>query len=84
VSAPDIRLRQEDCRANVLHTAPDLAMLADALAQYLVWKKWSRWLVAKGPFPEDQAYLEAILSNLGPASRRRHGRTSSQELASGA
>lgn len=60
VSAPDIRLRQEDCRANVLHTAPDLAMLADALAQYLVWKKWSRWLVAKGPFPEDQAYLEAI------------------------
>jgi ABC transporter substrate binding protein (PQQ-dependent alcohol dehydrogenase system) len=60
VSAPDVRLRQQDCRANVLHTAPDLAMLADALAQYLIWKKWSRWLVAKGTFPEDRAYLDAV------------------------
>jgi ABC transporter substrate binding protein (PQQ-dependent alcohol dehydrogenase system) len=60
VRAPDVSLRQEDCRANVLHTAPDRAMLADALAQYLVWKKWPRWLVAKGVFPEDRAYLEAL------------------------
>ena len=60
VSASDIRLRQEDCRANVLHTAPDLAMLADALAQYLVWKKWQRWLVAAGVYPEDRAYLDAV------------------------
>jgi ABC transporter substrate binding protein (PQQ-dependent alcohol dehydrogenase system) len=60
VSAPEVSLRQEDCRANVLHTAPDLAMLADALAQYLIWKKWSRWLVASGVFPEDQEYLEAV------------------------
>ncbi len=60
VSAPDENLRQEDCRANVLHTAPDRAMLADALAQYLVWKRWPRWLVAKGVFPEDLDYLEAL------------------------
>jgi ABC transporter substrate binding protein (PQQ-dependent alcohol dehydrogenase system) len=60
VRAPDVSLRQEDCRANVLHTAPDRAMLADALAQYLVWKRWPRWLVAKGVFPEDLAYLEAL------------------------
>ena len=60
VSAPDVALRQEECRANVLHTAPDLAMLADALAQYLVWKKWQRWLVAKGTYPEDEDYLEAV------------------------
>jgi len=60
VSAPEVRLRQENCRANILHTAPDLAMLADALAQYLVWKKWQRWLVAKGDSPEDKEYLEAI------------------------
>lgn len=60
VRAPDVSLRQEDCRANVLHTAPDRAMLADALAQYLVWKKWPRWLVAKGVFPEDLAYLDAL------------------------
>lgn len=60
VSAPEVSLRQEDCRANVLHTAPDLAMLADALAQYLVWKKWQRWFVAKGTSPQDQEYLDAV------------------------
>jgi ABC transporter substrate binding protein (PQQ-dependent alcohol dehydrogenase system) len=60
VRAEDVNLRQEDCRANVLHTAPDLDMLADALAQYLVWKKWSRWLVVKGVFPADLAYLDAL------------------------
>ena len=60
IAATDVSLRQEDCRANVLHTAPDRAMLADALAQYLVWKKWPRWLVAKGVFPEDLAYLDAL------------------------
>ena len=60
VRAEDEALRQEQCRANVLHTAPDRYMLADALAQYLVWKRWQRWLVVKGLFPEDLAYLEAI------------------------
>jgi len=60
VSAPDETLRQENCRANVLHTAPDLDMLADALAQYLVWKKWQRWFVVSGPYPEDRAYLDAV------------------------
>ncbi len=60
VRATEVKLRQEDCRANVLHTAPDRTMLADALAQYLVWKKWQRWLVAKGVFPEDLDYLEAL------------------------
>ena len=60
VRATDVSLRQEDCRANVLHTAPDRAMLADALAQYLVWKKWPRWFVVKGVFPEDLAYLDAM------------------------
>lgn len=60
VRATDENLREEDCRANVLHTAPDRAMLADALAQYLVWKKWQRWLVVKGVFPEDLAYLDMV------------------------
>ncbi|MGV1013637.1 MAG: ABC transporter substrate-binding protein [Methyloceanibacter sp.] len=60
VHAPEVSLREEDCRANVLHTAPDRAMLADALAQYLVWKKWTHWLVVKGVFPEDLAFLDAL------------------------
>ena len=31
VRAEDEELRQEECRANILHTAPDRDMLADAL-----------------------------------------------------
>jgi ABC transporter substrate binding protein (PQQ-dependent alcohol dehydrogenase system) len=60
VRSEDETLRQENCRANVLHTAPDRYMLADALAQYLVWKKWQRWFVVTGMFPNDRAYLRAI------------------------
>ncbi|MGB2932642.1 MAG: ABC transporter substrate-binding protein, partial [Methyloceanibacter sp.] len=32
-------LRQEQCRSNVFHIIPDYAMRADALAQYLIWKR---------------------------------------------
>ncbi len=59
VSAPDEALREELCRADVIHVAPSRAMLADALAQYLVWKKWSRWLMIKGSHPEDQLLAQA-------------------------
>lgn len=53
-------LRQEECRDNVFHVIPDLAMRADALGQYLVWKKWPRWFVMRRDTPEDQDYLAQI------------------------
>ncbi|MBS0234766.1 MAG: ABC transporter substrate-binding protein [Proteobacteria bacterium] len=56
---PDDRLREEDCRANVLHTAPTRSMLADALAQYLVWKRWPNWMMVVGPSPNDQLLADA-------------------------
>lgn len=59
VGNPDDRLREEDCRANVLHTAPTRTMLADALAQYLVWKRWPNWLMVVGPSPDDQLLAAA-------------------------
>ncbi|MFL5282142.1 MAG: ABC transporter substrate-binding protein [Rhodopila sp.] len=59
VAAPDDALRQESCRRNVIHVAPSRAMLADALAQYLVWKKWSRWVLAYGSHPEDAQLADA-------------------------
>jgi len=59
ISAPDERLREADCRANVAHIAPSRAMLADALAQYLVWKKWPRWLLIRGAHPEDELLAQA-------------------------
>ena len=54
------RLRQQECRANVIHTAPSRAMLADGLAQYLVWKKWTRWLLVVGSHKRDQLYADAL------------------------
>jgi ABC transporter substrate binding protein (PQQ-dependent alcohol dehydrogenase system) len=60
VGAIDDRLREEDCRANVIHTAPTRSMLADALAQYLVWKQWRRWLLVVGSHPEDTLYGDAL------------------------
>ena len=48
IRSSDTMLRQEECRANVFHVVPDLAMRADALAQYLIWKKWPRWFADRG------------------------------------
>lgn len=58
--APDDRLRSADCRGNLLHVAPSRAMLADALSQYLVRKRWSRWLLVIGQRPEDALFAAAI------------------------
>jgi ABC transporter substrate binding protein (PQQ-dependent alcohol dehydrogenase system) len=60
VGAIDDRLREEDCRANVTHTAPTRSMLADALAQYLVWKQWRRWILVVGSHGADQLYGDAL------------------------
>lgn len=57
--ASDESLRGEDCRANVLHVAPSDRMLTDALAQFLIWKRWDRWFLIHGSHPEDQALAEA-------------------------
>ncbi|MCL2428267.1 MAG: ABC transporter substrate-binding protein [Alphaproteobacteria bacterium] len=59
IAAPDDALRQEACRDNVIHVAPSRAMLADALGQYLVWKKWARWVLAYGSHPADHLLADA-------------------------
>jgi len=58
--AIDDRLREEDCRANVIHVAPTRSMLADGLAQYLVWKQWKRWMMVVGSHEKDKRYAEAL------------------------
>jgi ABC transporter substrate binding protein (PQQ-dependent alcohol dehydrogenase system) len=58
--AIDDRLREEDCRANVVHTAPTRSMLADGLAQYLSWKRWRRWFLVVGSHPQDKLFAEAL------------------------
>jgi ABC transporter substrate binding protein (PQQ-dependent alcohol dehydrogenase system) len=48
------------CHSNLLHTIPDYAMLADALAQYLVVQRWRRWFLVTGRHPEDKRYAAAV------------------------
>jgi ABC transporter substrate binding protein (PQQ-dependent alcohol dehydrogenase system) len=60
IGAIDDRLREEDCRGNVIHVAPTRSMLADGLAQYLVWKQWRRWFLIVGTHAEDRLFGDAL------------------------
>jgi ABC transporter substrate binding protein (PQQ-dependent alcohol dehydrogenase system) len=57
--APDDRLRGVDCRANMLHLAPSRSMLTDALAQFLMVKRWSDWFLIEGSHPQDEALADS-------------------------
>jgi ABC transporter substrate binding protein (PQQ-dependent alcohol dehydrogenase system) len=59
-SALDERLREQDCRVNVIHVAPTRSMLADALAQYLIWKKWRKWALLTGSHENDGLFADAL------------------------
>jgi ABC transporter substrate binding protein (PQQ-dependent alcohol dehydrogenase system) len=56
----DDRLRGEDCRANILHLLPSRAMLADALVQYLVAKRWQDLLLVVGHGEGDREFAADI------------------------
>ena len=56
----DDSLRNELCTKNSLHMLPSRAMRADALAQYMMKKRWNKWFLVTGMTPEDQRYSEAI------------------------
>ncbi len=52
--------RQQGCAANLFHTLPSDRMRADAVAQTLLARKWSRVLVLQGPRSEDAAQLALV------------------------
>jgi ABC transporter substrate binding protein (PQQ-dependent alcohol dehydrogenase system) len=56
----DDRLRGEDCRANIMHLLPSRAMLADALVQYLVAKRWQNLLLVVGHGDGDREFAGDI------------------------
>lgn len=60
VSATDAVLRNKECRRNVLHTIPSRAMLADALAQFAVKKRWTTWAMIVGPREGDAKLAQAL------------------------
>jgi ABC transporter substrate binding protein (PQQ-dependent alcohol dehydrogenase system) len=59
-AAAEDRLRGADCRANILHVLPSRAMLADALVQYLVVKRWTDLLLVVGPGDGDKEFAADI------------------------
>ncbi len=72
--APDEALREEECRANLLHIGPSRAMLADAVVQFLIWKQWRRLALVHGSHTEDHALAEAYR-----AAARKFGATIVEE-----
>lgn len=66
--APDNALRQQACDIRLLHTIPSRAMLTDALAQYLVKKRWKDWFLIQGPHDDDQKFATSL-----KASARKYG-----------
>ncbi len=56
----DDALRNEQCLDNVFHLLPSRAMRADALAQYMMKKRWSKWFLVTGPSQADRDYASAI------------------------
>jgi len=60
IRATDDVLRNEQCRANTLHVIPSRAMKADALAQFLIKKRWKEWLLIIGPKEGDRLFAEAV------------------------
>ena len=59
-AAADDRLRGADCRVNILHLMPSRAMLADALLQYLVVKRWRDILLIVGHGEGDREFAADI------------------------
>jgi ABC transporter substrate binding protein (PQQ-dependent alcohol dehydrogenase system) len=59
-AATDDRLRGEDCHTNVLHLLPSRAMLADALVQYFVAKRWQNLLLVVGHGDGDREFAADI------------------------
>ena len=59
-SATDDRLRDKDCRSNIMHIVPSRAMYADALAQFLASKRWRNWFLVAGTRPGDKLFAAAV------------------------
>jgi ABC transporter substrate binding protein (PQQ-dependent alcohol dehydrogenase system) len=60
----DDTLRGAACLPQLLHTLPSERMRADALAQWLVARRWSRMLLLHGPAAEDATRLAAVQASL--------------------
>lgn len=56
----DNKFRQQQCQPNTLHILPSRAMRADALAQFMLKKRWKKWFLVVGATPEDKLFAQAL------------------------
>lgn len=56
----DDKLRNVVCYPNVFYLLPSRAMRADALAQYMLKKRWRKWFLVVGADPDDHLYAAAL------------------------
>ncbi len=56
----DDSFRNAQCAGNVLHLLPSRAMRADALAQYMLKKRWRKWFLVIGSQQEDRLFAAAV------------------------
>lgn len=61
-------LRQASCLPNLFHVLPSERMRADALAQALAARRWSKVLLLQGPTPDD-----AVRAQAAQAALKRYG-----------
>ncbi len=59
-SLKDNDLRNENCKKQVLHTAPSYRMLTDALIQFLKKKNWTKLLLISGINERDKQFSDSI------------------------
>ncbi|ORU91960.1 MAG: branched-chain amino acid ABC transporter substrate-binding protein [Cycloclasticus sp. symbiont of Bathymodiolus heckerae] len=60
VSASDGALRNSECSGNAFHIIPSDEMRADALAQFMLKKRWKKWFLVKGTDKKDVDFAKAI------------------------
>lgn len=60
VATRDDELRVSTCYANTFHLLPSRAMRADALAQYMLKKRWREWFLVTGPSKNDSLFAAAL------------------------
>lgn len=53
-------LRHSQCTTGLLHTAPSRAMLADALGQLMIAKRWQKWFLVQGQRTGDTAFANSL------------------------
>lgn len=60
VSEQGAAVRNASCAANTFHLIPSYAMRTDALAQYLLKKRWNKWFLVKGSDEQDKQFTDAV------------------------